>query len=297
MAEDQGQIIAAGIAISAPIGPYAPITPPDPGSVPNRFDRFFLEFFGARSVYDYYDRAARSYGVDVPGLEKLSTADTSVARVNRPLLMLYALDDFLLKLAIRGGRHDGGAFSLAYRDGVRDHPYVRTMLVDQGDHAGMLYLSDPHWFALVTLNYLKRWQAHDTDYVTGAAPPLDVLADGQLDGRTATYRLAVRNHGPQAVGIMDVHLRIPSKARVKSCWVGFEGLGRCTTDGSRVSWTVPRLTGNKSTAGPFVVTTDVSGVKGGLFEATAWITIVNESQGLDESMAAAVPQSVKLSKP
>jgi len=64
-----------------------------------------------------------------------------------------------------------------------------------------------------------------------------------------------------------------------------------------VSWTVPRLAGNKSTAGPFVAVIDVSGVKPGAFEARAWITMVDGSQGLDESMAAALPQSVKLSKP
>lgn len=297
MAEDQGQVIAAGIAIAAPLGPYAPITPPDPGRTPSRFEKFLVEFLGARSLHEYYDRSARTYGVDLPAMQKLSTADTSVVRVKKPLLMLYALDDFLLRLAIRGGRHDGGPYSLAYRDSVRDHPYVRTMLVDQGDHAGMLYLSDPHWFGLLTLNYLKHWQANTVEYVTAAAPPLDVLADGQLDGRTATYRLAVRNHGPSAVGIMDVHLRMPSDGRLNSCWVGFEGLGRCTTDGSRVSWTVPRLAGNKSTAGPFVAAIDVSGVKPGAFEARAWITMVDGSQGLDESMAAALPQSVKLSKP
>jgi len=227
----------------------------------------------------------------------LATVDTSVARVNKPLLILYALDDFLMRLALRGGRHDGGAFSLAYRDRVVNHPYNRTMLVDQGDHAGMLYLSDPHWFALVTLNYLKYWQARDVGYVTGAAPPLDVLADGQLDKRTATYSLLVRNHGPNAVGIMDVHLQIPRGGQLKGCWVGFEGLGRCTVDDSRVSWTVPRLEGRNSAAGPFVATIDVSGVKSGAFEARAWITLADETRGLDETMAAAVPQAIMLNSP
>jgi alpha-beta hydrolase superfamily lysophospholipase len=298
MAEDEGRVVAAGIAVTAPLGPYPSTAPPDPGRTPGRFERFVLDFFGARSLYDYYDRAARSYGVDLRTMEKLSGADTSVARVKKPLLMLYALDDFLLKLAIRAGRHDGGAFSLAYRDTVPDHPHVRTMLVDQGNHAGMLYLSDPHWFALVTLSYLKYWQARDLAYVTAAAPPLDVLADGQLDGRTATYRLSVRNHGPNAVGVVDVHLQIPSAARLESCWVGFEGLGRCTVTGHHVSWTMPRLAGSKATAGPFVAVLDVSRLKPGAFTVRTWITAADGGgESFDESNAAAAPQSVTLDKP
>ncbi len=297
MAEDGGQTIAAGVAVTAPLGAYSPIQPPDPARPTDRYAKFLLDFFQTPSLYDYYQRAARSYGVDLRTMETLGVADTAITRVKAPLLMLYAFDDFLLKREIRKGRLDGGSLSLAYLDRVRDHPSVRTMLVDQGNHAGMLYLSDPHWFALVTLNYLKYWQARDRDYVTVAAPPLDILADGRLDGATATYRLLVRNHGPHAVGIMDVHLRIPPEAKLMGCWVGFEGLGRCTRDGSRVSWTVPRLAGNKATAGPFVATIDVSRVNPGMFETRAWVTTVDQSEEFSEAVTAAQPQHIQLTKP
>jgi hypothetical protein len=298
MAEDGGQTIAAGIAVTAPLGAFSPIQPPDPAARPtDRYAKFLLDFFQTPSLYEYYQRAARSYGVDLRTLETLGVADTAITRVKAPLLMLYAFDDFLLKREIRKGRLDGGSLSLAYLDRVRDHPSVRTMLVDQGNHAGMLYLSDPHWFGLVTLNYLKYWQARDREYVTAAAPPLGILGDGQLDGATATYRLLVRNHGPHPVGIVDVHLRIPPEAKLMGCWVGFEGLGRCTRDGSRVSWTVPRLAGNKATAGPFVATIDVSRVNPGMFETRAWVTTVDQSEEFSEAMTAVQPQYIRLTKP
>jgi predicted alpha/beta-fold hydrolase len=296
MAEDGGQTIAAGIAVTAPLAAYSPIQPPDPARPTDRFAKFLLDFFQTPSLHDYYQRAARSYGVDLRAMETLGVADTAITRVKAPLLMLYAFDDFLLKREVRKGRYDGGSLSLAYLDRVRDHPNVRTMLVDQGNHAGMLYLSDPHWFALVTLNYLKYWQARDRDYVTVAAPPLDILADGRLDGATATYRLLVRNHGPNATGVMDVHLRIPREATLTSCWVGFEGLGRCTREGSRVSWTVPRLAGNKATAGPFVAAIDVSGLKPRVFETRAWVTAVDQAEDFAEAVAAVQPQHIRLPK-
>lgn len=297
MAEEKGQLIAAGIAVTAPLGPYNPIVRPEPGSVPSRFTKLLLEGLGARSVYEYYDEAARAYGVDIATMQRLGVADTSIASVSRPLLMLHALDDFFLRTAIRNGRHDGGAFGLAYRDLVKDHPHVRIMLVDQGNHAGMLYLSDPHWFALVTLNYLKRWQARDVEYVTASAPPLDILMEGEVDGQSATFRLALRNHRSAATGIMDVHFRIPPGARLQSCWVGFQGLGSCTQDGDRLSWTVPRLAGSKATAGPFVVTIDVSRLQRGEFETRSWVTAVDKGESFAEDAAVAAPQSVTLLKP
>jgi hypothetical protein len=121
------------------------------------------------------------------------------------------------------------------------------------------------------MSYLKHWQARDADHVTVAVPALDVLAEGTLDGQTATYRFAVRNHGPSAVGPIEVNLEVPERAPLGHCWLGAEGLGRCTKDGRRLAWIVPRLPGNKGTAGPFGVVIDVSGLGRGVFEATAWV--------------------------
>jgi hypothetical protein len=271
MARDGGADIAAGIAVTAPLAAGAPLTPPPPGAVPTPRQRFFLDFLGAPSFYEYYERAARSYGVDLRTLEARAVADVDIAAVKAPLLMLYALDDVFSTGQVRQGRHDGGSLSLAYRDTVRDHSHVRTILVDRGNHAGMLYLSDPHWFGLTVLSYLKHWLARDAEHVTAAVPPLDVLAEGTLSGRAATYRLVVRNHGPVAVGPLDVHLDLPAGARLDHCWLGAEGLGRCASDGSRLTWTLPRLSGGKTTAGPFGATVDLSALKPGPLQATAWI--------------------------
>ena len=135
----------------------------------------------------------------------------------------------------------------------------------------MLYLSDPHWFGLAAMNYLKYWQARDKDYVTMAVPPLDILAEGTLAGEIATYRLVVRNHGPVAVGPMDLSIDLPAGARLSHCWLGVEGLGRCSTDGGRLTWTLPKLPGGKTTGGPFGAVIDVSALKPGRFEISAWI--------------------------
>jgi hypothetical protein len=145
---------------------------------------------------------------------------------------------------------------------------VRTLVLDRGGHAGILYLSDPHWFGLTTLGYLKHWQARDVDHVTRAVPPLDVLAEGMLGEQTVTYRFVVRNHGTKAVGPLDVSLDMPEGGRLAVCWIGVEGLGRCTRDRNRLTWTIPRLSGGKTTAGPFVATVDVSSLKPGTFAAT-----------------------------
>lgn len=150
----------------------------------------------------------------------------------------------------------------------------------------MLYLSDPHWFGVGMLSYLKHWQARDLDHVTVAVLPLDVLAEGTLTGETVTYRFVVRNHGPKATGPLDVRLDLPVGAWLGHCWLGSEGLGRCAQDGSRLSWTLPRLSGGKTTAGPFVAVLDVSRVQRGPFVAT-----VNVEPGV------VVPQEVALEKP
>src|SRR5262249_37107998 len=263
MAGEGGQDIAAGIAVTAGLGPTRPVTPPAPGSTPTPLEQYFFTFLGASSWYEYYDRAARSYGVDLRTMEARTVADTDIEQVKAPLLLLYAMDDLFWVGRLREGQHDGGSMSLAYRDRVATHLNVRTLLVDRGNHAGMLYLSDPHWFGLAVLNYLKYWQARDVAHVTTAVPPLDILAEGALSGPVATYRLLVRNHGPAAVGPIDLSVELPTGARLSHCWVAAEGLGRCAVDGARLTWTLPKLSGGKTTAGPLRDVGGLSALGGG----------------------------------
>jgi predicted alpha/beta-fold hydrolase len=265
MAQDSGEL-AVGIAVTAPLGEYPPSTPPPPNYTPLPLTRFFLDFLGTKSFYEYDVRAARFYGVDLPTLTARSAVGNEVAKVKAPLLVLDSLDDPLRLARIKQGAHDGGSFSLAYRDLAKDNPNVHTYLVDRGGHAGLLYLSDPYWFGLTAMSYLKHWQARDEEAVTVRVPALDILAEGTLNGPTATYRLVVRNHGAESVGPVDVYLDMPSGARLGHCWLGAEGLGRCTPNASRLTWTLPRLAG-QTTAGPFGAVLDLSGVKPGWFEA------------------------------
>ena len=271
MAGEGAQDIAAGIAVSAPLAATTPLTPPPPGSTPSPLGQFYLDFLGASSEYEYYDRAARSYGVDLRTMEARTVADTDIAQVKAPLLLLYATDDMIWLGRVREGQHDGGSFSLAYRDRVTTHLNVRTLLVDGGNHAGMLYLSDPHWFGLATLNYLKYYLARDVAQVTTAVPPLDILAEGTLAGPVATFRLLVRNHGTVAIGPMDLTVDLPAGARLDQCWIGIVGIGRCTVNGSHLTWTIPTLAGGNTTAGPFGATIDVSALSPGRLEMTASI--------------------------
>jgi predicted alpha/beta-fold hydrolase len=268
MGRDPKGEIAAGIAVTAPIAPRPAITPPPPDWKPNPLQKWFLDRMGATSFHEYYQRAARMYGVDLQTLHGEMRADLDILQVKAPLLMLYTLDDGLMNAHVKAGRHDGGPYSLAFRDTVKDHPSVRALVLDRGGHAGILYLSDPHWFGLATLGYLKHWQARDVDHVTRAVPPLDVLAEGALGDQTVTYRFVVRNHGTKNVGPLDVFLDMPEGGRLTTCWAGVEGLGRCTRDGNRLTWTIPRVSGGKTTAGPFVATVDVSTLKPGTFAAT-----------------------------
>jgi hypothetical protein len=102
---------------------------------------------------------------------------------------------------VRAGRVDGGRYSLAFRETVKDHPHVRTLVLDRGNHAGMVYLSDPHWFGLAALSHLKHWQARDVEHVTAAVPPLDVLAEGSVPTRrsriaSSSATTARRRSGP-----------------------------------------------------------------------------------------------------
>jgi Serine aminopeptidase, S33 len=278
--------ISAGIAVTPAIGRRPPIIPPPPDYRPSPGAKWVLDYYGARSFHEYFERAARAYGVDLRTLEAGMRVDQDLPRVGAPLLLIHALDDFFWRNAIRAGDHDGGTMNLAYRDTVKDHPHVRTLVVDRGNHAGMLYLSDPHWFGLSVLSYLKHWQARDLEHVTASVPSLDALAEGTLAGQTATYRFAVRNHGSKPVGPLDVHLDLPEGGRLSHCWVGFEGLGRCAKDGRRLSWTIPRLAGGKTTAGPFVAVVDVSALPAGPFGAT-----------VEVAQTGVLPQEVTLQKP
>jgi alpha-beta hydrolase superfamily lysophospholipase len=271
MAGDGGTDIAAGIAVSAPLGPTTPVTPPPPGVTPTPFAQFYLSFLGTSSEYEYYDRAARSYGVDLRTMEARTVADTDIAQTKAPLLLFYALDDMLRAGHLREGQHDGGNLSLAYRDRVASHPNVRTLLLDRGNHAGMLYLSDPYWFGLAVLNYFKYWQARDMPQVTTSVPPLDILAEGTLAGQTATYRLLVRNHGSVTVGPMDLSVDLPAGARLDQCWIGTVGIGRCAVTGTHLTWTIPTLAGGNTTAGPFAAVVDVSTLPAGRLEVNASI--------------------------
>jgi hypothetical protein len=60
---------------------------------------------------------------------------------------------------------------------------------------------------------------------------------------------------------------------------------------------VPRLAGSKATAGPFVVTIDVSKLQRGEFETRSWVTAVDKGESFAEDAAVAAPQSVTLLKP
>jgi pimeloyl-ACP methyl ester carboxylesterase len=296
MTQDAGTAITAGVGVTTPLLVPRTMSPPRNDWKPSRYEKFLLDFLGAPSFHAYFDRAARSYGVELSEMLGHASADTLIAGVKQPLLMLYALDDFQSHIQIRAGRHDAGTFSLAYRDSVRDKPHIKTMIVDRGNHSGMLYLSDRHWFGLVTMNYLKQWQARDMEYVTTAVPAIDVLAEGELHGETARYRFVVRNHGTSALGPLDVHVQLPPRAKTDGCWVGFEGLAPCSIQGDRLRWTIPRLPGQKTTAGPFVVSASVAAVKPGPFNARFWVTTNEGTESMREEDAAGFPQAVTLDK-
>jgi len=285
MIKDGGQLLQAGIALSGPIAESDPVLPPDPKVVLSPVERFFLGYLGAPSFYDYWEKAANHYGVTRQALESEQRADTAIAQVKAPLLMVYALDDFLWLAQLKRGRHEGERYSLRYRDAVKDHPYVATLLVDRGNHAGLLYLSDPHWFGTMVMTYLKYWQARQTDYVTTQVPTVDLLLDGQLGAESATYTVLVRNHGKDPVSNLKLYASLPADARVVGCWVGVDGLSPCSIDGSRITWTIPRIAGGKTTAGPFVSVLGTAVLKSGNFDVTSWI----DAPGV-------IPQEVTLEK-
>ena len=285
MIKDRGQLLQAGIALSGPIGEPDPVLPPDPKVTLTPIDRYFLGYLGAPSFYDYWEKAASHYGVTRQALESEARADTTISQVKAPLLMVYALDDVLWLAQLKRGRHDGERYSLRYRDAVKDHPYVATLLVDRGNHAGNLYLSDPYWFGTMAMTYLKYWQARQTNYVTIQAPSVDLLVDGKLESASAAYTVLVRNHGKDPVSCLKLYASFPADAKVVGCWVGVEGLSPCSVEGGRISWTVPRIAGGKTTAGPFVAELGTATLKPGKFDVKSWIDV-----------PGVIPQEVTLEK-
>ena len=88
------------------------------------------------------------------------------------------------------------------------------------------------------------------------------------------------------VGPLDVRLDVPPGAQLGHRWLRSEGLGRCTQDETQLSWALPRLSGGKSTAGPFVAVLDVSSLRRGSFIASVGV-----------GPGVVVPQEVSLEKP
>jgi pimeloyl-ACP methyl ester carboxylesterase len=285
MVKDGGQLLQAGMALGGPIGPPAPVLPPDPKVPLTPIDRYFLGYLGAPSFYDYWERSASHYGVTRQFLESEARADTTIAQVKAPLLMVYALDDVLWLAQLKRGQHEGGNFSLRYRDALKDSPNIATLLVDRGDHAGRLYLSDPNWFGTMVMTYLKYWQARQLDYLTAQAPTVDLLLDGKLESESATYTVLVRNHGKDPVSNLKLYASLPPDAKLVGCWVGVEGLSPCSVEGSRITWTIPKIAGGETTAGPFVSVLGTAALKPGKFDVKTWI-----------DAAGVIPQEVTLEK-
>ncbi|MBI4349359.1 MAG: alpha/beta fold hydrolase [Elusimicrobia bacterium] len=265
MVKDGGALLQAGMAFGAPIGEPAPL---EPNAPPSPIDRIFLGYLGAGSFYEYYGRAAAYYGVTREFLLGEARADTTIATVRAPLLMVYALDDVLWRAQLRRGRHEGGNFSLRYRDAVRDHPQVATLLVDRGEHAGALYLSDPYWFGSLVLAWLGAWQGREAPM---RLPAVDLLLECKMGADTATCSVVVRNSGTERVSDLGVHASLPPGATLVDCWAGVEGTNRCRRDGDRVTWTIPRLSGGKRTAGPFVAVLGTAGLAPGKVDVRAWV--------------------------
>ena len=116
-------------------------------------------------------------------------------------------------------------------------------------------------------------------------PTVDLLLDGKLGAESATYTVLVRNHGKDPVSNLKLYASLPPDAKVVGCWVGVDGLSPCSVEGSRISWTIPRIAGGKTTAGPFVSVLGTAVLKAGNFDVTSWI----DASGV-------IPQEVTLEK-
>ncbi len=102
-------------------------------------------------------------------------------------------------------------------------------------------------------------------------PAVDLLLEGKMGADTATYSVVVRNSGTARVGDLGVHASLPAGAALVDCWAGVEGTNPCRRDGDRVTWTIPRLSGGKSTAGPFVAVLGTAGLAPGKVDVRAWV--------------------------
>jgi predicted alpha/beta-fold hydrolase len=272
MITDGGHLLQAGMAFSAPLGEVR-ILPPDPQVPPSPTERAALNYLGASSLYEYFERAASSYGVTREFLVAEHRAETTLAQIKAPLLLVSAFDDHFWLERLRRGRHDGGEFSLQYRDAVQEHPHIGTLLVDRGGHAARLYLSDPHWFGTMVLTYLKYWQAPQAEYVTARVPTADLLLEGKMGVASATYRVLVRNHGKEPLTNVTLFTALPAEATVLDCWAGVEGLHPCRIEGAQLIWTIPKLSGGKSTAGPFVAVISTAALKPGTVDVKTWLDV------------------------
>jgi hypothetical protein len=123
----------------------------------------------------------------------------------------------------------------------------------------------------MVLTYLKYWQGPQADHVTVQVPIADLLLEGRMETESATYRVLVRNHGKDPLTNVKVYASFPPDAKVLDCWAGVEGLNRCGIERDQATWTIPRLSGGKSTAGPFVSVVSTAALKPGKMEVKAWI--------------------------
>ena len=254
---DRGRHRRVRAALADHAGDAAP-----PGYTPSPFVRFFLDFLGTKSFYEYDERAARFYGVDLRTFEA-HTVWNDVAKVKAPLLLLDSTGRHAPAGRVRQGAHDGGP-----------QPRVPRPGRGQSERAHVPGRSGQPWrHALPLGSLLVRACRPELPQVlagsrrtarsTTAVPPLDILAEGTLAGPVATYRLLVRNHGSTAVRPMDLSVDLPVGARLDQCWVGTVGIGRCAVSGTHVTWTLPTLAGGNTAAGPFGAVVDVSAYQPG----------------------------------
>jgi hypothetical protein len=132
----------------------------------------------------------------------------------------------------------------------------------------------------MVLTYLKYWQAPQAEHVTLQTPTVELLLEGKMGLDAATYRIVVRNHGNDPVTNLNVSTSLPPEAKVLDCWAGMEGLNPCRIEADKLTWTIPKLSGGKSTAGPFVAVLGTASLQPGKVDVKAWLdmpqTIVQE---------------------
>ena len=113
----------------------------------------------------------------------------------------------------------------------------------------------------------------------------DGIVDRDTGPESATYTVLVRNQGKDPVSNLRLYASLPADAKVVGCWVGVEGLSPCSVEGSRIAWTIPRIAGGKTAAGPFVSVLGIAALKPGKFDVKSWV----DAPGV-------IPQEVTLEK-